>query len=103
HYTEDVYDVQISVLESSKFWATIFLASGNTEKLHSHFLAQETRKIVINIAKLIAEKSITIGLLEEILKIFMEKDNLFIELINSAVGDQDELVLTNSIIDTLHH
>ncbi|CAG8561463.1 3988_t:CDS:2, partial [Acaulospora morrowiae] len=102
-HAEETFNIQISILESSNFWKIIFLSSGNTERLHSHPFVQETRDILINLAMEIAENTITIGLLEDILRIYSKDENLFIELINSAVGDQVELMITDNALDTLRH
>ncbi|CAG8581260.1 17097_t:CDS:2, partial [Acaulospora morrowiae] len=102
-HAEDTFNTQISILESSNFWKTIFLSSGNTERLHSHPFVQETRDILTNLAMEIAENTITIGLLEDIFRIFAKDENLFIELVNSAVGDHVELTITDNALDTLRH
>ncbi|CAG8651961.1 17470_t:CDS:2, partial [Acaulospora morrowiae] len=102
-YTEDTYNLQISVLESSYFWKTIFLSIGSTEKLFSHPFVKETRNILINLATEITENSITIGLLEGMLRIYSNDENIFIDLVNSAVGDQVELMMTDNILNTLRH
>ncbi|CAG8674926.1 15495_t:CDS:2 [Acaulospora morrowiae] len=100
-YTEDTYNLQISILESSYFWKTIFLSSGSTEKLYSHPFVKKTRDILINLATEIAENSLTIGLLEDILRIYSRDQKNFIDLVNSALGDRVELMITDNTMNIL--
>ncbi|CAG8601758.1 9938_t:CDS:2, partial [Acaulospora morrowiae] len=96
------YKNWISILESSDFRKTTFLSTGSTEKLYSHPFVKETRYILINLATEIAENSKNIGLLDNILRIYSNDENIFTDFVNSAVGDQAELMMMNNKLNTHH-
>ncbi|KAF0525877.1 e3 ubiquitin-protein ligase [Gigaspora margarita] len=89
---------QLSFLEFSKFWTLIFKATGFTQSLHSHSYIKAARDTATQLAKLIHENSITLGLLQEMLE---HPNHILKNYINSAVKHIENLNITDEILETL--
>ncbi|RHZ88865.1 hypothetical protein Glove_21g49 [Diversispora epigaea] len=98
---DNLDNLQLSLLQASNFWKTIFLATGNTQKIHSHPYVEESRDIAITLAQSIASNKITLGLMQEIIKYVSKDYSILIEFVNSAVNDKAELEITQEIIENL--
>ncbi|CAG8761924.1 35753_t:CDS:2, partial [Racocetra persica] len=99
-HNKDAY--QLSLLRFSQFWTEIFLAKGHTTELHSHPHVKNVRGHVVNMAASIAENTITMGFLQELLRHSGDKNDDLIRYFNSAVenqsGNAEHLIITDEIL-----
>ncbi|KAF0485179.1 e3 ubiquitin-protein ligase [Gigaspora margarita] len=101
-HNKDAY--QLSLFRFSRFWTEIFLARGHTNELHSHPYVKNVRDHIVNVTASIAESTITMGFLLELLKFSGDKNEDLIKYFNSAIesqpgkGNIDHLKITDEIL-----
>ncbi|CAG8495506.1 695_t:CDS:10, partial [Dentiscutata erythropus] len=94
-FTENFH---LSLLKSGDFWIQLLKATGSVDKLHSHPQIKEVRNAISHLAEILIEESISIDLLQELLK---KDDDFLLTYFGFAIMKDDLPSINKDILTNI--
>ncbi|CAG8489458.1 2568_t:CDS:2, partial [Dentiscutata heterogama] len=88
----------LSLLKSGDFWIQLLKATGSVDKLHSHPQITEVRNAISHLAEILIEESISIDLLQELLK---KDDDFLLTYFGFAIMKDDLSSINKDILTNI--